>query len=493
MMRSPPARAPGPCYDEIVRLLLPLLLLLPRDEFKDAAARLSRATGQREYQEIASAIELLPKSDPRTPKFLFDLVKSSDFWVKREIVTALSEASFQDTLLQEIDTGKRKEVRELCLFALESLDGAGVIAAAAKALADPDPRIRRAAVFAMGAKLSRERADALVARLADEKDRSVQLQLLARLESWTNKRFGAKPGDWSAWWKAHRDDEFNPEAAEQGEIVFEGFTLKHETLVMDRKDVGIVVLPEYAARPDHARPYLDFLATYGAVHYLRLPNPKEFSTEKSTSGDPIYPVDSMLGALEKLRSEFKEQKLVLVSHGISGWLAMAYAHKHPESVAALILLEAHVDDDSFIAAAARGRAEGTRRRDAALEALGSYKQGKFVKWSTPLTVAKLSAFVADGQDLILSRVLQNYWEDWGGPIVIPDIRKRKGGIQAPTLFIFGKHDPFSGLNEFGRAKNYFTAAGSATFDQSGALPYLTEPDKFEKAVGDLLSRAMKRK
>jgi pimeloyl-ACP methyl ester carboxylesterase len=476
-----------------VRIVLVLLLLLPGDDFKDAADRISRAAGQRDYNELPNAFLLLPKGDARTPKLLFDLVKGSDFWIKGKFVSALGEAAYQEALLREIETGKRKEVREVCLLALETLDGPAVVAALAKALSDSEPRIRRGAALSLGARVSRERADALVARLAEEKDRTVQVHIIARLESWTKQKFGAKPADWAVWWKAHREEEMDPVKAEEGEIEFEGFALKHETRVMDRKDVGIVVLPEYAARPDPARPYLDFLATFGALHYVRLPDPKPLSKEKSPSGKPVYPVESMLTALETLRTEFKEQKLVVVSHGLTGWLAMAYAHKYEGNVAALILLGAHVDDESFVAAAARARAEGARRREPGLEALGSYSQGNFTDWTPAMTVAKLSSFVLDGQELILSRVLDHYWEDWGGPIVIPDMKKRKSVLQTPALFVFGKFDPFSGLNEFNRAKNTFPAAAALTFDQSGALPYLTEPDKFEKAVSELLSRVLKKR
>jgi pimeloyl-ACP methyl ester carboxylesterase len=476
-----------------VRIALALLLLLARDEFKDATARITRAANQRDYNELPNAFLLLPKADARTPKFLFDLVKGSDFWIKGKFVSALADAAHQDALLQEIETGKRKDVREVCLLALETLDGPPVVAALAKALNDSDPRIRRAATLSLGAKVSRERADALVARLAEEKDRAVQVHIVARLESWTKQKFGAKSADWAAWWKVHREEPIDPVKAEEGEIEFEGFTLKHETRVMDRKDAGIVVLPDYAARPDPARPYLDFLMTFGALHYVRLPDPKQFSKEKSPNGKPVYPVDSMLSALEALRTEFKEQKLVLVSHGLTGWLAMAYAHKYEGNVAALILLGAHVDDESFLAAAARARAEGNRRKESGLEALGSYSQGNFTDWTPALTVAKLTTFVMDGQELILNRVLENYWEDWGGPIVIPDLKKRRSVLQTPTLFVFGKFDPFSGANEFNRAKSVFPAATALTFDQSGALPYLTEPEKFEKAVSELLSRVLKKR
>jgi pimeloyl-ACP methyl ester carboxylesterase len=476
-----------------MRFAAVLLLLVTGDEFKDVAARVTRALAQRDYAELEKSIAQLPTTDPRTPTFLFDLVKSADFLVKGQIVSALGEESLVPTLLQEIDAGKRKDVREVCLLALEEQDSPAVVAALTKALSDPDPKIRRAAAIAIGSKVSRDRADAIVARLGEEKDISVLVHLIGRLESWTRRHFGTRASEWSAWWKSHREDPLDPAKAEQGEIAFEGFSLKHETLVMDRKDVGVVVLPGYAARPDAARPYLDFLTTFGAVHYVRLPDPKTFSTERSPNGKPIYPVESMLGALEKLRAEFQEKKLVLISHGLTGWLAMAYAHKHRESVAALVLLRGHVDDDSFIAAAGRARAEGKKRKDAGLEALGSYSQGNFTDWSRALTVAELSSFAADGQDIILARVLEHYWEDWGGPIVIPDITKKKGGIQTPTLFIFGKHDPFSGLNEFGRAKSTFTAASSAVFDQSGALPYLTELEKFEKTVSDHLTRALEKR
>lgn len=470
--------------------MIAVFLAVLLDDFKDAAARLSRAMASRDYAEIKKAIKDLPASDERTPKFLIDSLRTADWWTKGRIVAALEK--HPAVLLQEVENRSRRDVREACALALGAVDQPEAVAALAKALADADWRVRRAAAIALGTKVSRERIDALVARLAEEKDRGVQVHLLSRLESWTGKRM--KPADWAAWWKAHREDKLDPQAAQKGEVAFEGFTLKHETVALENARVGIVVLPEYAARPDHFRPYLDFLSAWGNVHYLRLPDPKDLATEKTTKGTPIYPVDRMVGALEELRTGFREERLVLVAQGLTAWLAMAYAQKHPEGLAGLLLLGANADEDSYLASAGRAKSEAVRKKDAHLEALASYYQGNFTDWTTGHTVAEISEFAADPQDLILSRVLENYWEDYGGAVVIPDVRQRfKAGVSAPALFVFGRHDAFSGLPEFGRAQKYFPAATAAVFDGSGVLPYLTEPEKFEKAVSDFLTRVLKKR
>ena len=481
-----------------MRIALAALVLaagIGRDDFKEAAARLAQAMAAGDYTRIADALKSFPESDPRTPKHLFDTLRGAGWWLKGSIVEALGKPPFLKALVDEIEQGKRKEVQEACATALEALDGEGVVPALAKALGDPDWRIRRAATMSLGARFSRERIDALVARLAEEKDTGVLHLIAGRLTLRTRQTFGTNAEAWAAWWKANRDAAKDSGESKSGEVEFKDFRIKYETIAAPDSRFGIVVLPDFPARPDYFRPHLDFLSAYGNLHYLRLPDPKTLATERSATGNPIYPVENLVGALEKLRSECREEKLLFIGHGATVWLAMAYARDHVKTVSGLIFFGAYVDDDSFVSASGRAKAAAVQRKDTFLEEVANWRMGKIkLDFKKGHELAIFSEFAGDPGELALSRVYATYFEDYRGAVTVPDVRSLfSQPIPTPALFVYGRHDAFSGAPEFQRSSKYLSAAQAVVFDASGALPFLSESNKFTKSLSDFAARIAKKR
>lgn len=480
-----------------MRVAILFLLLLGaagRDEFKDAAAKLAQAMAQRDHEDIVKALKALPPDDPRSAKLLFDHLKLPDWWLKGRIVGTLEKPPYLKALLEEMEQGKRKDVREACAWALGQHDGDVAVAALAKTLADPDWRVRRAAALAIGSRYSKERVDALVARLPEEKDSGVLHLIAGRLALRTRQSFGANAEAWASWWKANRDGEGDDEDGKTGQTEFKDFKLSHDTVASPDSKLGIIILPDFPARPGYFRPHLDFLSAYGNLHYIRLPDPRMLATERSPNGNPIYPIENLVGALEKLRFDFKEERFIIVGHGATVWLAMAYARNYPESVAGLIFFGAYVDDDSFMAAARRALTEALQKKDAFLEGAANWRIGKKVNWKMGHTLATFSQFAADPGELALARVHVTYFEDYSGTVTIPDVRASfVQPIPTPALFLFGRHDAFSGLPEYRRATKYLSAAQAVAFDNSGALPFLSESDKFTKTLLEFVGRVTRKK
>jgi pimeloyl-ACP methyl ester carboxylesterase len=393
-----------------------------------------------------------------------------------------------------MEQGKRKDVREACAWALGQHDGDGAVACLTKSIADPDWRVRRASALALGEKFSKERVDALIARLAEEKDAGVLHLIVGRLAVRTRQSFGANPEAWSAWWKEHRDEEGDSEEGKTATTEFKDFKLSHDTVAARESKLGIVVLPDFPAKPAYFRPHLDFLSAFGNLHYVRLPDPRTLATERSPSGNPVYPVENLVGALEQLRSEFKEDRLLIVGHGATVWLAMAYARNYPEQVAGLIFFGAYVDDDSFVSAARRALSEALTRKDTFLEGAANYRLSKKINWKMGHTLATFSQFAADPGELALARVHVTYWEDYSGTVSVPDVRASfLQPIPTPALFLYGRRDAFSGLPEYRRATKYLAAPQAVAFDNSGALPFLSEADKFTKTLLEFVARVQKKK
>jgi pimeloyl-ACP methyl ester carboxylesterase len=479
-----------------MRILTLVLIVLAggRDDFKEASAKLAKALAERDHNAIVEALKALPPEDPRSAKLLLDHLKQPDWWLKGRIVGTLEKPGYLKALLEEMEQGKRKDVREACAWALGQHDGDVSVAALTKSLADPDWRVRRAAALALGNKYSKERVDALIARLPEEKDTGVQHLIAGRLALRTRQSFGVNAEAWASWWKANRDGEGTDEEGASGQTEFKDFKLSHDTVAAPDSKLGILILPDFPAKPAYFRPHLDFLAAFGNLHYLRLPDPRTLATERSASGNPIYPVENLVGALEKLRFDFKEEKFIIIGHGATVWLAMAYARNYPESVAGLIFFGAYVDDDSFVSAARRALSEALQKKDPWLEGAANYRLSKKIVWKMGHTLATFSQFAADPGELALARVHVTYWEDYSGTVTVPDVRASFAQpLPTPALFLYGRHDAFSGLPEYRRATKYLSAAQAVAFDNSGALPFLSESDKFTKTLLEFVGRVTKKK
>lgn len=480
-----------------MRIVLPLLFLIAAaggDEFKDAAAKLARAMAERDHNAIVEALKALPPDDPRSARLLFDTLKQPDWWLKGRIVGALEKPGYLKALLEEMEQGKRKDVREACAWALGQHDGDVAVGVLTKALSDPDWRVRRAAALAIGNRFSRERIDALIARLPEEKDAGVLHLIAGRLALRTRQSFGVNADSWAAWWKQNRDSEGDNEDGKTGETEFKDFKLSHDTVAAPDSKLGIIILPDFPAKPAYFRPHLDFLSAFGNLHYVRLPDPRTLATERSPSGNPIYPVENLVGALEKLRFDFKEERFIIIGHGATVWLAMAYARNYPESIAGLIFFGAYVDDDSFVSAARRALSEALQKKDTWLEGVANYRLSKKINWKMGHTLATFSQFAADPGELALARVHVTYFEDYSGTVTVPDVRASFAQpIPTPALFLYGRHDAFSGLPEYRRATKYLSAAQAVAFDNSGALPFLSESDKFTKTLIEFVSRVAKKR
>ena len=78
-------------------------------------------------------------------------------------------------------------------------------------------------------------------------------------------------------------------------------------------------------------------------------------------------------------------------------------------------------------------------------------------------------------------------EDYGEFVRVPDVRETiRTRVKTPALFLYGSRDAYAGQAEFYRAKNCLPASQEIVFKQSGQLPFLDKPDRFEEVVVGLL-------
>jgi len=125
------------------------------------------------------------------------------------------------------------------------------------ALKDQSPLVRSAALATAARRPPREAIPLLIARLAQDTDRRVRLDLLEKLNELTGRDFGVDTDLWRAWWQAQREDFAGPVDRDRtGRVYFFDVGMRTASVVfvidvsasMSRQDEQRIARLEYAAR-----------------------------------------------------------------------------------------------------------------------------------------------------------------------------------------------------------------------------------------------------
>lgn len=203
---------------------------------------------------------------------------------------------------------------------------------------------------------------------------------------------------------------------------------------------------------------------------------------------------NLVGDLDALRLQLKQDKLVILGHSFGGILAMMYAREHPDRVAALALVDS-----------GGPTLEAMMKFNANLEARFSDEEKAAIKeWSDParlkeqhkqavlqLTKAKTAAYFADRAKahLLSDELDETSFNDGVFWAIVPqmmtlDLRDGLDKVKAPVLVIHGKQDPLESGDEV-----HETFAGSryVAIENAGHFPWLEQPETFYKTLGEFLS------
>ena len=201
-------------------------------------------------------------------------------------------------------------------------------------------------------------------------------------------------------------------------------------------------------------------------------------------------VADQVADLDALRAELHADKIDLLGHSWGGYLVMAYAARHPEHVAHLIIADSASPkwtDTDFIFK--QIFPEGTDRQGVLdfADALGdSTAAGKSMnEYLGMLFVSKekRDEFMAHSADYHFTRSVN---ETLNGELGKLDMWPVLPSFTMPTLVLTGRYDINVAPSTAWKIHKAIPNSRWEVFEKSGHLPYFEEPEKFVKVVEGFL-------
>ena len=182
--------------------------------------------------------------------------------------------------------------------------------------------------------------------------------------------------------------------------------------------------------------------------------------------------------LEALRAHLGYEKIDLLGHSWGGSLAMAYAARHPERIAHLVILDP---------AAPRWQETRYLFEDFALTLAGEVSTGDVLReYMSLLFVSpeKRDAFLAAAPSFAFRwTVNQALSADLARVDLNPELPK----FRFPTLVGTGRHDFNVDLSTADRIHKAIPGSRFVVFERSGHLPFFEEPEAFRRALEEFLA------
>lgn len=196
--------------------------------------------------------------------------------------------------------------------------------------------------------------------------------------------------------------------------------------------------------------------------------------------------------LEALRAHLGFEKFDLLGHSWGGYLVMAYAARHPEHIAHLMIVDSaapKIQDTAFLFK--NIFPETTAREDGLAFAveLGDEKAiaADLHEYMTMIfyTPQARDAFLARSSSFVYrQKVNKAVWNDLQRFDLNPELPKFK----FPTLVVTGRYDFNVAPSVAWAIHRAIPGSEFAVFEKSGHLPFCEEPDPFLTRVGAFLSK-----
>jgi proline iminopeptidase len=194
--------------------------------------------------------------------------------------------------------------------------------------------------------------------------------------------------------------------------------------------------------------------------------------------------------LEALRAKLGADRIDLLGHSWGGYLVMAYAARHPEHIAHLIITDSAApkwSDTEFIFKYIFPEGIDRQGKLDFADALGDSVAGQ-----KSLHEYLGMLFVStEKRDDFLSRAGTYHYSRQVNEMLNADLAKYDmwpllPGFKMPTLVITGRYDCNVAPSTAWKIHNAIPSSRWEVFEHSGHLPYFEEPEKFVQVVGDFL-------
>jgi pimeloyl-ACP methyl ester carboxylesterase len=471
-------------------------------KWNDAVKGFNDDFGKKSVGHKKRALDLLPTNDERTLHFIVKekkLLEVKNWWIRYAAAERLGRLATPELRkkLHEYYNPKtqKKEVREGIIAAMglvKHRDDPPVIVAA---LSDPDWEVRRMACWAAGASRIREAVPKMIdmlhvvtkdgtVRQAGELEQRVHAPLLFNLEEITGQtNFHTDIDQWKPFWEVNKDKTLPPVSRFDVGTFGQGVKLSFND-TFARKGTGdlVFVLPAPHRLSTYYMPYFNQWL-FARWLYINLPPVTSFPDVKyNEHGDPIYPVEQLVDAFEDMRAQRKVDKAVVLADGFSCWVAGKYAQKYPDRVKGLVLINPYATNETY-----SKRLEEMLRSgdpdDELYAKVSTYQQkiGSALE-NERYGYVRTSCQVKDQGDLEIA-FLQNIWADPNASsIAIPpfDLRGDQTSPIFSMLLFPPKANKLGGADDKSRLQRYYAKNMSIELKKSCMMPYMEEPENFEK-------------
>jgi pimeloyl-ACP methyl ester carboxylesterase len=497
------------------------------------------AATQNSWERRALVTQLDPSDDKSLDLLLKFVLKTQD-WYMREAAVSVLATAFDEGVIAKLVKLKDKDpiLAEGVAIAFGRSKNIERVGHLTMLIESKKWNVRRAAAIGLRTMKAKEAVDALISCWENEDKFLVWVQVLESLEKLTRQKNMPTAQDWRDWWSVARDNfEFKDKTDELSEEEKSGDLIKTRvrgtnlTLRARGQGLPLLVLPDYGYENDYLQTYLRNLEDTNQILYMNLPGTADFVEppleNAPNAPKPYYPLERIVDAFDELQKQLVKEgkikgKFAILAHGMSCWIAMTFAERHPKMVRRMILIAASSGQKAASEGISNLVQRGQEIGDLELEHYGKSRNynGQTGKYDYEAAQGEESAAInrksftvrfADFRDLEIGRIY--------GPIVEkktdagmyrgPKLLRPMGGcfippfslfklkrVPTPTLVMHGKYAiETSGDDSNAISRHYGKNAKVITFKRSGQMPFIEENEKFVEGIRRFLGgkKAKKKK
>lgn len=353
--------------------------------------------------------------------------------------------------------------------------------------------------------------------LLDKKaDRIERFLLIDSLESLSSEEHEEAIQNWEFWFSDLKEKPLTPRKAQAfkdnlGDIELEGHSFVRKGA---RKAEGmeILILPEFAWSEEYWYPYIFELNKFATCTFVELPDASRVKglkrpTDRSGNADPnayYYPLEQLVEAFEERRKLSKQEKVGIIAHGVSGWIALEYCRLHPDSVAFAIIMNTWAGNNSF--GKARNQMESNKAKDDDFKFYGaglvydptnrqgysSFTDDQKFNFHTG-EFKRMQADPKSVDSLMYGSIRAFRKPIAGGQALVPEFefenQVKNKTLNVPVMFIHGEADGMFVQDDIKLYQKVFKNGMFETFKGTSRTPWAEEPTLFYEKFEALMVKA----
>ncbi|HBP22773.1 MAG TPA: hypothetical protein DEA08_33960 [Planctomycetes bacterium] len=508
--------------------LAALLLTAPAraDEFKDFLRKFNAT--QNSWERKALLGELDP-TNKKSMKVLNAVLEQPmfDWYMRQGAIDVLAQCSDADVIkkLEKVKGNKDPLLAEAYCMAFGKSGNTERVPWMLECLESKKEIVRRAAAIALRGVPDKRAVPKLIEAWENEDKFTVWVHILESLEKITHQKDMPNVQAWRDWWTVNQDSfEIGPppkeaEESKSGDVIKTRVRGTNLTMRSRGKGLPLLVLPDYGMEQDYLETYLRNLEDTNQILYMRLPGVNDFVDpplqKPANLPQPYYPLERIGDAFEELQKQLVKEgkikgKFAILAHGISCWIAMKFAEKHPKAVRRMILIGAHSGNKAAGEGIERIVRTGQKRADLEMEHYGKSRQfdgqkygyqaqGEDERWA--LDRKSFTVKFGDHRNLEIGRLygplegvvkkvdeqraakVAAYARPMGG-CFIPEFSLFKLGKRpVPTLVMIGRGSIEASPEDAQQISKFYGKYGKLfMFKRSGDMPFIEENERFVKIV-----------